>query len=991
MKNLAPQGDEGNPSTSAFRCYHRGVDSRRFTRGGGVALLLAALIAPPSLALEPSRAMSQYHRRSWADQLPDPQVTCMVQTRDGFLWAGTLGGLVRLDGVRAEVFSSSTVSAFRNDYVVALLEDRTGTLWIGTVGGLVRRVGDQFDALTVAEGLSHDVVLTLAEDHEGGVWVGTKGGLDRIVDGRVAATPAVEALRGTAVVALAVDDAGTLWVASKRGIERLLGDRLVPANDLVESLVRTSDVLSIASGGKLWAIGGGRVVNLCSGRAVPLRTEGLPSLQSFLEDRDGQAWIGTPDRGVCRVEEGRAVCPPGALNPAASPEVEVLLEDREGSLWFGGAELIQLSDTAVEPLGAREGITGSPYGVDQGADGTLWVATTEGLLAVRQRDVERLVPPGDSPLVTVALVDDGGTVWAGGPAGLYRVSEGRLTAVPIPVFDDPPFVIALADDGANGLWVGTRGVGLVRLREGRVDQALAPGDGLTDGYIGAIAVAGEGVVWAGGTAGLNRISGGEVTTFTSRDGLAGDYVTALHLDPDGVVWVGTTGGLSRFDGKGLSSWRAADGLPSLHVAQILADDPGSLWVSSLKGVYRLERQDLDAVARGERRTLSPLLLGEEDGLPSIRCLGTVQPAGCRLADGRLCFTTTAGLALVDPRRPRLEVERAPVLLERVLVDGRAVPIGDTAVKVPPGRRSVEVAYTVPSFVRPDRLRFRTWLEGFDNDWVEVGERRTAYYTGLRPGRYRFRVSAGDLDRGWAPGEAGFELIVGARFFEAWWFQLAGLGVLGSVVWGGVQLRLRWLETRGRELEALVAQRTHQLAEANAELERLASEDPLTGLANRRRFFEHAALEWRRAVRAGSALSVVLLDLDHFKRFNDACGHPAGDRCLQAVGRVLTERIQRAGDLAGRYGGEEFIVLLTGTDRDGAVLVAEQLRDGVASERLPDPGPEGSHRVTISVGIATVTPRVGVTLEELIAAADQALYRSKEEGRNRVTAVFMGPG
>jgi diguanylate cyclase (GGDEF)-like protein len=135
--------------------------------------------------------------------------------------------------------------------------------------------------------------------------------------------------------------------------------------------------------------------------------------------------------------------------------------------------------------------------------------------------------------------------------------------------------------------------------------------------------------------------------------------------------------------------------------------------------------------------------------------------------------------------------------------------------------------------------------------------------------------------------------------------------------------------------------------------------------------------------------VALLDLDHFKLFNDVCGHPAGDRCLQAVGRVLAERIQRAGDLGARYGGEEFIVLLCSTDLEGACRFAEKLRAAVADLHLPDAGPEGSHQVTVSVGIATVVPREGHTLEELIAAADQALYRAKAEGRNRVVSVVLG--
>ena len=841
------------------------------------------------------------------------------------------------------IYSSVTVPAFRNDYVTALVEDRDGTLWIGTVGGLLRRAGVSFELLTVADGLSHDVVMALAEDALGDLWVGTKGGLDRVVGGRVTVAPGAGELRGTPVHGLAVDGGGGLWVASERGVDRLTEDRLAPAVDLIGPSTRGLSGLQAAPDGGLWVFGGRRAMKVRGRTAVPLAADGLPELVSLLEDRHGQIFLGSADRGLCRVEGGQAVCPPEGLNPTSALEVPVMIEDREGSLWLGGADLVQLTDTAVEPITANEGLSGAPYGVFQGVDGTLWVATTDGLLARRGQAVERIVPPGDNPLMTVVLEDRSGTVWAGGAAGLMRLSDGRLRAVPLPGFSVQPMVIALAGDPRGGLWVGTRGGGLYQLVDGTVRQSFLPDDGLTDGLIGAIAVAGDGVVWAGGTAGLNRIADREVTTFSSRDGLAGDYVTSLEIDRAGTIWIGTTGGLSRMEGGRLSTWRAADGLPSLHVAQILVDGGGGLWVSSLAGVYQLDREELDAVARGERRSLRPLLLGEHDGLPSRRCLGTVQPAGCRLADGRLCFVTTAGLALIDPNRPRLDHTRAPVLIDRLLVDGQPVSPAVPQVLVPAGARNLEIAYTAPSFVGTDRLRFRTRLEGFDDGWVEVGERRTAYYTNLRPGRYRFRVASGEVGGGWSDDEATAQINVAARYYETPWFRLATLAGLGVLLWGGVRVRLRWLEARRRELERLVEQRTSELAEANAELERLAREDPLTGLANRRRFFEHAALEWRRAVRGRSSLTVALLDLDHFKRFNDVCGHPAGDRCLQAVGRVLAERIQRAGDLGARYGGEEFIVLLCSTDLEGACRVAETLRAAVAELRLPDAGPEGATR------------------------------------------------
>ncbi len=178
----------------------------------------------------------------------------------------------------------------------------------------------------------------------------------------------------------------------------------------------------------------------------------------------------------------------------------------------------------------------------------------------------------------------------------------------------------------------------------------------------------------------------------------------------------------------------------------------------------------------------------------------------------------------------------------------------------------------------------------------------------------------------------------------------------------------------------------QLEQANARLEELSLLDPLTGVANRRRFDAALELEWRRQARAEKPLSLLLLDVDCFKAFNDSRGHLQGDRCLQRVGELLREAALRAGDLAARYGGEEFAVLLTNAGADAALSVAERLRARLEALGIPHPASAVAPVVTASVGLATRLPsRAGSPLD-LIAAADEALYRAKREGRNRVLAA-----
>lgn len=187
----------------------------------------------------------------------------------------------------------------------------------------------------------------------------------------------------------------------------------------------------------------------------------------------------------------------------------------------------------------------------------------------------------------------------------------------------------------------------------------------------------------------------------------------------------------------------------------------------------------------------------------------------------------------------------------------------------------------------------------------------------------------------------------------------------------------------RELRVL-AQR---LEEANLKLEHLATHDPLTGIANRRYFNEFLHNEWRQAIRDRHPFSVIMIDIDCFKAFNDAYGHQAGDECLKTVASALQNVVKRPKDFLARYGGEEFVALLPDTGSVGALLLAEIMRETVAALGIRHETSTAGATVTVSVGVATAFPGRDSAAESLIAAADRALYSAKDEGRNRIKAAI----
>jgi diguanylate cyclase (GGDEF)-like protein len=196
------------------------------------------------------------------------------------------------------------------------------------------------------------------------------------------------------------------------------------------------------------------------------------------------------------------------------------------------------------------------------------------------------------------------------------------------------------------------------------------------------------------------------------------------------------------------------------------------------------------------------------------------------------------------------------------------------------------------------------------------------------------------------------------------------------------LRLKREMDQRKQREAELLDMAHKLADANLELERLSSLDGLTGLTNRRRFDELYVHEWKRAIRVGSNLSAVLIDIDHFKAYNDRYGHPAGDECLRRVASALRETAARPGDSVARYGGEEFVAVLADTDPAGARALAERMRAAIEKLHLEHGASPTAAHVTLSLGVATMTPDDASIPSALLSAADEALYEAKKGGRNR---------
>ena len=732
--------------------------------------------------------------RAWntADGLPQNSVTSIVQTRDGYLWLGTFGGLVRFDGRAFTVFEPGNTPGLTSARVVTLREDRRGVLWIGTETGLTKYESGRFTTYAVRDGLPHDTILQLLDDSRGRLWIGTASGLARF-DGRTFDRLSLDPLPPIAQ-GLAETPDGDVWVSTPRGVARFHGTE---PSAVVSREFGTS--MLVDKKGRLWMGASNALARWDGFRFVEARLAGPAAAHGFVSpmalDGQGMLWINTQQGGVYRWRDGVADRFTAA-DGGGGGYVRSLLPDRDGNIWIGTdvGGLIRLKPRRVFNY-PRPGVDQSigPI-VGDGADG-LWIgATCGGLLHFRAGVYDPPVLPG---CVWALLRDPDGTLWGGlsTSVGLQRLRGGRVTSYVHPDGQDYNLVTAIARDHEGVLWVGAQ-TGLSRFQDGRFTN-VGRDEGLRQRVL-CIVPDRAGALWVGTIAGLYRLAGGHLTRYTRADGLSHDSVRAIHEDADGALWIGTYGGgLNRFKDGRFTSFGVKEGLPDTAVSRIIEDPQGNLWMSGNKGIFRVARRQLNDVADGRAAYLTSVTYGTADGMIIDETNGG-SPAGWRTPDGRLWFPTIRGLVGIEP--VAAAAKPPPVVVERTVVNGRSID-GGALPPLGPGGVDAEFHYTAIDLATAEKTRFRYRLENYDGQWIDAGTRRVAYYTKLRPGRYHFEVIATNSDGAWSTTPARIAVMV----IPFWWQRrevvAAGLVLLLTTTAVGVRfLSLRRVRARLAELE-----------------------------------------------------------------------------------------------------------------------------------------------------------------------------------------------
>lgn len=940
--------------------------------------------------------------------LSNLSVSSIIQDKNGLIWFGTQGGLNRFNGRDITVYRNDP---FTDDGLIHNLiqtmyyDEEKHEIWLGTYQGISRLLIEEkrFQHYTVENsGLSDSIVVSIVKDQNDIFWVGTMNGLNRI-DSKTNEIKTFE-VPGKTIRDIHISSEGTIYLATYQGlcyfdkkshsVEKV--DIELPSPYVMVLKEFKNGILTMG----MWD--GGTAEFDIKTKEVKLQNYPDNRIYTIGQTADKTLWVGSWGGGLFALRDNEVIEISDIIKNQKYSDTVIysMLEDNTGILWVGtnGKGVLKLNPRKKDYLLFSNSLekekkikSGKINNIFRDSRDNLWIE-------VYDQGVNRYNPSIKTMFHYKNIEEDSTSLLADKVSDIFEAHDGKIylsTGKGISVYDydtdsfskldilpKEMIVYDIKEDKNNNLWIGTynHGIFYYNIKDKKLINYNKDENKISDNLIYGILIDSKERVWVATNYGLNLFIPNEDRFKTyykingKRDTLGSNVTRALLEDSHGNIWIASNGGgLSKFNeiDESFTTYVEKDGLSSNIVTGILEGDNGNLWLSTPNGL---------SVFNPKTKKFN--ILTPDDGIGGWE----FNSGSFKDKDDTLLFGGSHGITAIPAEfsskltiKPKLFITDVKVFHESIISNKEF--FNGKKISFLPQENFIEFKFNALDYDAPKKISYQYKLDGFGSNWVDIGTRDYISFTNLAPGQYELLVKArtfkgieSDIERmqikilsPWYRTQTAFTVYI-------FLFILLILFTIKARDWF-------LLNKKNSELSAI----NKKLEVKNKELMEVSIIDELTGLYNRRYFNAKIEELLTLSRRSKTPLALLMLDLDKFKPINDTYGHLVGDYFLSDIGKLIKESLERNTDFGTRFGGDEFAILLYDTDELGAVTVAEKLRTGIANldirneEEVYD-----SLHTTVSIGVVSLTPDKDTNVEEIVYKADQALYKAKEGGRNKIS-------
>lgn len=735
--------------------------------------------------------------------LPQSSVNDIIQTKDGFIWLATFGGLIRFDGVDFKTYDRSNTKGMRSDRVLSLFEDRNGAIWLGTEDGFLKFENEECQVFLIIKNNQIFSPLMVAEDNFGEMWITAHAQIYRLENESFEQIPVINDPNR---IEEAYADTNGVWMANNKKLFKTIGKEVLLIEDFENKITEyivsmieypsRSRILYLASSGD-------GVIKYEKGKVSYFSDkQGLASRYTWnlKEDLENRLWVISYD-GISYLNNNRFQLF-DVFEKENNTQIKTVLQDNELNYWVGTTTngLYRLKPTLLSTIDSRKGLDDEKMlSLTQLHNGKSLFSTNCG--GVFEWDGQKAIhSPINSYLPNLCVwsvfQDSKKRIWFGAK-GLYmsqKLSQKGIYFNSQNGFDDGD-VFAISEDSEGIIWIGSLN-GVFRY-DGKEFKKYTVQDGLPYNDTRVFFHDSDSSLWIGTTAGLARFSKGKIEPILltqstdSKNRNSEPYIRAVYKDANNVYWIGTYGnGLFRIKNGKVSNITKDNGLFDNIVSHLIMDDNGNFWIGCNRGIYSINKNILNDYFDGKINQVYCKSFGVADGMKSSETNGGFAPNAFKDTLGIIYFPTVSGVVKVDPMK--IHDFKFPAVFITKLVNGsKNLAIADS-ISLDYTLTDLTINYSALHYSAPDKIRFKYKLEGLNDSWFEVGNQRTALYSKIPPGEYTFNVTASNSEGEWNSSYASIFIRIEPPFWDTIWFTTIAILLLLSSILSIFYLRIKKL-------------------------------------------------------------------------------------------------------------------------------------------------------------------------------------------------------